>query len=162
MIHLERKFLIMQIKTSYYYQIRNFKPYMIPVSTSLGDPLWFHDGKGNDYIYEDKRGILNGVRYLYIMEQWRCKGCPCKDKNPEKCDFLRQYKIALEDLDFNKVINDLNWLANEYQKKKGFKEEPIIVLMFHEAWYNKCSERATLQEYFNKHGIKCKELEYPI
>lgn len=153
----------MKIYTSYYYQIRFFKPYMIPVSTSLGDPKWFHDNKGNNYIYKDKRNIINGIRYLYIMVQKNChEGCPCQERNPLSCNFLKQYKKELNQLDFNKIIQDFTWLINEHQKQEEIKEEPVIVLMVHEAWYNQCSERKVLQEYFNEHGIQCEELTYPI
>ena len=33
----------------------------------------------------------------------------------------------------------------------------IFLLLWH-----LCNERRYLQEYFNKYGIECKELEYPI
>lgn len=32
----------MKILTSYFYQIRNFKPYQIPLSTAISDPAWYH------------------------------------------------------------------------------------------------------------------------
>lgn len=150
----------MILRTSYYYQIRNFKPYMIPVSTSLGDPKWFHNYQDNYYIFKDKRNIINGIRYNYIMVQKNCYGCPCQEKNYHDCCFLQQYEQELNKLDFNQVINDLIWLSNYF--KKQLLVEPIIVLMVHEAWHNPCSERKILQKYFIKHGIECKELEYPI
>lgn len=152
----------MKIRTSYYYQIRHFKPYMIPISTSLGDPKWYHDFQDNYYIYKDKRNIINGIRYHYIMAQRNCEGCPCNKKDYQNCIFLKQYKEELNKLDFNQIMIDLQWLADEFQKHENISEEPIIVLMVHEAWYNPCSERKVLQEYFNEHGIECKELEYPI
>ena len=33
----------MKIRISYFYQVRNFKPNMIPMSTAISDPAWFHD-----------------------------------------------------------------------------------------------------------------------
>lgn len=36
----------MKIYTSYFYQIRFFKPNMIPLSTAKYDPSWFHKGLG--------------------------------------------------------------------------------------------------------------------
>jgi len=150
------------IYTSYYYQIRNFKPYMIPVSTSLGDPKWFHDNKGNHVIFQDKRNVINGIRFEYIMVQKNCCGCPCEKKDPNSCNFLKQYKIELNKLDFKTTLNYLQWLADAMQKYLNLKEEPIIVLMVHESYTNKCSERQVLQDYFNSNGIECKELEYPI
>ena len=39
----------MKIYTSYFYQIRFFKPNMIPLSTAKYDPSWFHKGLGWKY-----------------------------------------------------------------------------------------------------------------
>ena len=41
----------MKLRLSYFYQIRNFKPNMIPMSTALSDPAWYHDFKDKDYIF---------------------------------------------------------------------------------------------------------------
>ena len=46
----------MKLAISYFYQIRNFKPNMIPVSTARWDPKWYHDGKGAEYNFIDKNG----------------------------------------------------------------------------------------------------------
>ena len=43
--------------TSYFYQIRNFKPNMIPLSTALWDPKWFHKNKGHSFQFKDKNGV---------------------------------------------------------------------------------------------------------
>ena len=32
--------------------------------------------------------------------------------------------------------------------------------MVHEAWYNLCSERVTLQNWIKAHGYECTELPY--
>ena len=60
------------------------------------------------------------------------------------------------------MINDMQNFADSYQQYKGFKEEPIIVLIVYETPQNKCSERIALQNYFKSHGFDCQELEYPI
>lgn len=154
----------MKIRISYFYQIRNFKKYMIPVSTALWDPKWFHDNRGPYYIFQDKRGILNGLRLEAIISKARqCEcGCPCKDKNSSTCKFLQSYKEQLKKVDFNKMINDMEDFAIEYQKSEGFEEEPIMVLIVYEVPKNLCSERQALINYFNENGIECKELKYPI
>ena len=153
----------MKIKTSYFYQIRNFKENMIPVSTAIYDPKWYHDNRGHSYIYEDKRGIINGIRLEALITQAQgCGLCPCEDKNPNTCAFLKSYQEQLEKINFNKMINDIKNFANHYQQYKGFKEEPIIVLIVYETPQNKCSERIALQNYFKSHGFDCQELEYPI
>lgn len=153
----------MKIRTSYFYQIRNFKPNMIPVSTALGDPIWFHAGDKAS-TYWDKRGILNGLRYPYLMAQGNCYNtCPCKNKDYTNCLFLKEYEQELDTLDIERIKLDLETLIRKYSFRTGIKEEDIIIVFIvHEAWYNKCSERQGLQNFFNKHGIECKELEYPI
>ena len=50
----------MKLAISYFYQIRFFKPYMIPVSTAHWDPAWYHDWAGAAHVFVDKRGVING------------------------------------------------------------------------------------------------------
>ena len=49
---------IMKIATSYFYQIRNFKPYMIPVSTALSDPEWYRPPAGQEYYIDKERNNM--------------------------------------------------------------------------------------------------------
>lgn len=152
----------MKIYTSYFYQIRNFKQNMIPVSTCLFDPIWYQPPDGEEY-YFDKRGIVCGLRYEPLIVQYMgtC-GCPCENKNELKgqCATMKEYRQLLETVDFDKMIKGFNYCANKFHRP--FDEEPIIVLIVYETPNNPCSERKMLQEYFNEHGIECKELEYPI
>lgn len=153
----------MKVRTSYFYQIRNFKPNMIPMSTAMYDPKWFHDFKGTDYIFQDKRNILNGLRLLPIIVQEACPHiCPCEEKNLNSCHFISTYEQELNKIDFNKMIADMENFCNLYVKENNIKEEPIAVLMVYETPDNKCSERNSLIKLFNQHGIECRELEYPI
>ena len=57
---------------------------------------------------------------------------------------------------------DMEDLANRYAIANNIKEEIIIVLIVYETPTNPCSERKPLQDYFNDHGVECKELDYPI
>lgn len=154
----------MKIRISYFYQIRNFKKNMIPVSTCLSDPSWYHNYKDNDYIFKDKRDILNGLRLLPVIVQNKCKNiCPiCKDKDYKNCSFLKEYKYYLEKIDFEKMIKGIKNFSEEYKKQEKIEEEIVIVLIVYEAPNNKCSERDVLIDFFNNHGIECKELDYPI
>lgn len=54
----------MKLAISYFYQIRNFKKNMLPLSTAVSDPAWFHENLNNNHIFIDKRGIINGIRIL--------------------------------------------------------------------------------------------------
>ena len=154
----------MKLRLSYFYQIRNFKPNMIPMSTALSDPKWYHDFKNADYIFKDKRGILNGLRLHPIIVQGNNKGCecPCQTKDPTNCNFVKNYEFELEMIDLPKMMKGIETFCNDYCKQEKIKEESIAVLMVYEAPNNPCSERYSLINYFNRHGIECKELDYPI
>ena len=64
----------MKFYTSYFYQIRNFTPNMIPLSTACGDPLWFHKGMDNSYTFFDKNGVINGLRAEMLHPDNSCSG----------------------------------------------------------------------------------------
>lgn len=158
----------MQIRTSYFYQIRNFKRNMVPISTAIWDPQWYHNFTGDtSHLFYDRRHILNGLRIESIIEQGRHSShgseiCPCECKNYNTCSFLSNYRNNLENIKFNKMIADMQKFANEYKEKENIKDEIILVLIVYEAPNNPCSERKPLQEYFTSHGWECKELDYPI
>ena len=157
----------MRIATSYFYQIRNFKSNMIPVSTAMSDPEWYRPPEGEEY-YFDKRGIVCGLRYEPLIVQGLGEHiCPCErhddmllGKDKGLCATMIEYRMLLENVDFDRMIKGFTYCANKFCK--DFEEEPIIVLMVYEAPSNPCSERWALQDYFNSHGWECKELEYPI
>ena len=75
---------------------------------------------------------------------------------------IESYKFALEMIDFPKMMKGINDFCTDYCIRNKIKEEPIAVLIVYEAPNNPCSERYSLIEYFNRHGIECKELDYPI
>ena len=154
----------MKLRLSYFYQIRNFKLNMIPMSTALSDPAWYHDFKDSSNVFIDKRGILNGLRLLPIIVQ-NAEGenhCPCEHKDSTKCPFVNNYEAALEKIDLFKMMKGIETFCNDYCQEHHIKEEPIAVLIVYEAPNNPCSERHSLLKYFNNHGIECKELDYPI
>lgn len=154
----------MKIYTSYYYQIRFFKKYMIPVSTSISDPLWFHNGTANKkLIYKDKNGVLNGIRCEFLHPDKSCSHlCSgrvnCNYSDPTKCLFLKRYRDQLKNIEFDRTYNWISTLGNTLIKD----HEPYIVLMVWETVSNPCSERIAIQEYFKDNGVECSELLYPI
>lgn len=158
----------MKVRTSYFYQIRNFKRNMVPISTAIWDPAWFHNFTGDySHIFYDRRKILNGLRLEPIIEQGRHSNhgpetCPCECKEYNTCSFLNNYRKNLENIDFNRMYNDMLDFAKNYKKEEGIDEEIILVLIVYETPKNLCSERQSLIDYFNSHGIECKELDYPI
>ena len=148
----------MQIYTSYFYQIRNFKKNMIPVSTAISDPAWYRPPEGQEY-YIDKRGIICGLRYEPLIVQRfgtkECFGehqlCPLwatRNQNYQ-CECMQEYYQLLCSLvDKERTLKAFKYCANKFARPFD-DEEPIIVLMVYEAPNNSCSERWALQEFFN-------------
>lgn len=136
---------------------------MIPISTAKWDPQWFHDFTGDyNYIFKDKRGIYNGIRAeIFLMpDDYQCEcGPSCLNRNPQNCNFLKDYKAHLDTLDFSYVMAELERIGNKVQELEGFEEEPIIVLIVYETPSNPCSERSPLQKWFQENGIQIKEFK---
>ena len=150
----------MKIYTSYFYQVRFFKPYQIPVSTAIWDPKWFHEFKEQNHIWKDKNGVWNGIRLELLNpgpNNCDASGCPCKERNPESCKFMREYIEGLRRQNFDSIISFLIQAAEFIKKEEGFDEEPEIILLVHEDPNNPCSERLPLQKYFRDHGIEVNE-----
>ena len=104
----------MKLALSYFYQIRNFKKFMIPVSTAVWDPKWFHDFKNKDYIFKDKNGIYNGIRFEELMPNKNCDNfcLECKEGNnlytPQTCEFLKRYRNQIQKLDKDELFKKCN------------------------------------------------------
>lgn len=152
--------------TSYFYQIRFFQPNMIPLSTACGDPKWYHDFKSKDHCFVDKRGVMNGLRAEMLHPGPLCAGT-CDGgkkidcgKDPSKCSFLKIYEFQLAGVDWENFLVRCHHTAEAVRQWNGYEGEPVFVLMVHEAWYNPCSERVTLQNWVKSHGYECTELPY--
>lgn len=130
---------------------------MIPVSTAMYDPFWYQPPPGKEY-YIDKRGIINGLRYEPLIVQFKgTYHCPCEEKEflQGQCNCMKEYRQLLDTVDFDAMIKAFQYCLNKFNKD-------TIVLMVYETPNNPCSERKMLQEYFNEHGIECRELVYPM
>ena len=147
----------MKIFITYFYNIRFFKPHTIPISTAVWDPKWFHNFQGHEIIFKDKNNVLNGIRYPDLSPANIAPCCPCENKDPNNCQFIKDYTEYLDTLDFDKVYSDLMFIGNKGKEILKFDEEPEICLMVYEKPDNPCSERKSLMEYFNKHGIPITE-----
>ena len=142
--------------------IRFFKPYQIPISTAVWDPKWFHDFKEQSHIWKDKNGIWNGIRLEVLNPKSCCTTQPpecvaCinekREKTPESCKFIKEYRDGLKKINFKDLLDCLTRMADYFQLLEGFKDEPEIMLIVHEAPNNPCSERLPLQEFFKNNGI---------
>lgn len=148
----------MKIEISYFYQIRNFTRNRVPMSTCITDPGWYHDNKGENYIFKDKRGILNGLRLLplIIHQNLKCGGYTCEE-DPKSCSFLSSYRALLDTVNFETMYKGIQSFAEKYKKENNIEEEIIMTLIVYEAPQNKCSERNALIDYFISKGIEVKE-----
>lgn len=157
----------MKITISYFAQLRNFKPNMVPISTAVYDPKWFHDNKGNDYKFIDKKGVLNGVRCRNLAPNSECsKLCKgrvnCEDE-PECCLFLKKYKEQLDVIDKEKFCTYCDTVAISCSSVLHVPvDELTLVFMVYEKYDNPCSERECLLNFLNSCGYCAKELHYPI
>ena len=154
----------MQIYTSYFYQIRFFKPNMLPLSTAVWDPKWYHEFKGPGHTFVDKNGVINGMRAEPFKPgptcDDKCRGPEnCATKDPNTCPFLDCYFNQLMHLPIEAVKERLRILAEKARKVNNFEGEPIFVFIVHEAIGNPCSERGALQRYFTENGIPCTEID---
>ena len=147
----------MKIYTSYFYQIRFMNPNIIPMSTAVWDPKWYHDNKGKSYVYKDKNGTYIGLKADPFVPDESCDGLcygpeTCSSGDPSKCDFLRVYRKQLDSLDFDEVMSGLYNLAHFIKDQENLDIFPDIALIFHEAPNNPCSERWAVQSWFRDHG----------
>lgn len=147
----------MRVYISYFYQIRFFKRYMIPLSTAVWDPKWYHAFQGSKHSFKDKNGVYNGLRIEQFMPgsgcNNLCRGAEnCESKDPSSCEFLKKYREQLDQLDFSEVMTAFNEIGNLIKQNEGFFEDPVIVLIVHEAPQNPCSERRVIQEWFRDNG----------
>lgn len=153
----------MKIYTSYFYQLRFFKPYMIPLSTALGDPFWYHDKRGNSYVFTDKNSVINGLRILPLVPDSNCSNL-CKGREgcdrvgQGECDFLDKYYCQLSNIDFADFMSNLEKHISTICSRYGIQHEPVVALMVHEAANNLCSERIPIQRWFADNGVIIEEL----
>lgn len=160
---------MLKIATSYFYQIRFFKPYMIPMSTTMWDPKWYHNFKDQSIAFVDKNGVLNGMRIPVLVPDaervWHgtCYGRDkCSIGDPTICEFLRGYRRQLDEVNFDAFMQALESTVKNTAKLVNITEEPLVVFMFAEKPDNPCSERVEVHQWFHRNGFLIDELNYPV
>ena len=134
----------MKVYISYFYQIRNFTPNMLPLSTAMYPPKWFVKEGTKYWIDNNKCG--NDCGFYPIGEDW-FKWCPFMKiyynhlREQNLIDILNRYENVIEHV-FNKILN-LNI--------------DTIVLIVHEPPDRYCGERPVLKKYFADCGIELEE-----
>ena len=116
-------------------------------------------------MWKDKNGVYNGLRAPVFAPGPLCENLcrgpeTCDTNDPTHCLFLNVYRHQLDQLDFENIIARCESLGNRIQTLEGFVEEPIVMLLVHEAPQNPCSERRVLQEWFADHGKKVIEWQH--
>lgn len=153
----------MKICTSYFYKVRFFDRTMIPMSTAVWDPAWWHKNtKDYSYQFKDKNGVINGIRATPFVPGHDCDGkCRgqenCDTKNSHDCEFLKAYRAQLDALNFDEIMARFAALGKTYQERENISDEVTIVLLVYETPTNPCSERVVIQEWFAAHGLKVEE-----
>lgn len=141
----------MKIKISYFYMIRYFKPYQIPISTALYPPKWFTP-------HIDKNGVINGLIISDFQPDPHSNYCSnCTKDKYTYCEFLRDYREKLNRLNIEYVLNELAVTATKVKNYLKFNEDPEIIFIVFEAPNNPCSERLPIIEYFRNYGIEVNE-----
>lgn len=157
---------------SYFYQIRNMKSNMLPVSTAMWDPKWFHNGKGEHYRYMDKNGVINGVRMIDLMMplyKWeelvkRNESCEqCSNWIAGMCPFMQEYAKTIREKnpDFNKFITFCDGYLQFLNQRLNLCLDTIIFIV-HEAPSRGCGERPELQRWFAENGMELKEFNKDV
>lgn len=150
----------MKVYISYFYNIRFFPNNLLPVSTAVWDPKWYHNFGGNDNVFYDKRGVINGVR-MSILSPAKIhdasEDCSKECQNdPNTCNFLSKYNDYLHSLDFSKIYNNL-LEGSKLWAENACLEDVDICLMVYEKPDNPCSERPTLINWFKENGVEVEE-----
>lgn len=143
----------MNIYISYFYKIRFMNNNIIPVSTAIWDPKWYHENKGNSYIFSSN--TILGLRAeelnpsaIYDSHSDCSRTC---GKNPDSCEFLMKYYDYLNTLSYDEVIDHLYEFSKISQSILHTEHNPDVCLIVHETPDNKCSERGPLQSWFSKY-----------
>ena len=139
---------------------------MIPLSTAMWDPKWFHEGKNQNHKFLDHNGVWNGFRANDLILPYdkfksvQGSGCVCGTQckmSPQDCLYMKTYYQHLLTINFDSMIKKYEQKIKELQKVHDFYEEPIIILIVHEAPSCRCSERNVLQKWFAENGVQLLE-----
>ncbi len=156
----------MTIYTSYFYMVRFMRPWEIPLSTAVWDPKWFHKFRGQDYIFCDKNGVLNGVRASLFAPDETCRdlcGGPvdCPTMDPTTCVFLKKYREQLDRLNAPEFVRYMSMVGDTFKDMLKLDRVPDFILLVHEAPNNSCSERRVIQQWFADNNISVQEWQKP-
>lgn len=150
----------MQFYTSNFYQVRNMPKTMLPLSINSGEPNWYHDFKGRNHIFKDKRGVWNGgfvdelsSSNLEVSEDF-CHICHRQKYVGENCPIILAHIKKLHKLDFKETITKLEKLATHFNCDS-------ICFVVYEKPGILCGERIAIKKWFEENSTKIEEF-YPL
>lgn len=155
----------MKFMITYFYNIRHLEKNMVPFSTAIWDPKWFHDGREKDYAFFDKRGIMNGLRLDgtlvpdIIEEEVMCSGKDGCKFTPDTCEYLSRYLEKLRSINFREFLGYCESVAKDVLRLAAIDEEPVAVLTVYEKPDNPCSERVAIKKWFEENCMDIPEFE---
>ena len=158
----------MRLATSYFYQVRNFKPNMIPISTAVSDPMWYHKGYDKSVQFYDSNGIVNGARCELLVPgrdlQGLCNGQKaCAIQDHSNCPFLQSYAYQLSQLPRETFLSYLDKMVKWVKTYTNIEiKDLVLVFLVYEKYDNPCSERQAILDYIRSIGLEIHELDYPI
>lgn len=134
---------------------------MIPLSTAMFDPKWYHEGEDETHLFWDKNGVINGLRcYPFIFKRekyndWCGSQCAYKGKT-SLCPYLSAYRRMLAMNDFSSVLDffksTITYVANHNNDLANI-DKYNICLMVYETPTAVCSERSELIKWFKNYDI---------
>lgn len=155
---------MIKLWTSYFYQIRNFPNNIIPLSTAVYDPKWFHNNKGQDNVFRDRRGVYNGFRISPLVPGPSlcnlCRGNSACPYVPWNCEFLRRYRQQLDSIDFDDFMRKLDTSVGKICNLDWFNGVPEVAFIFHEAPDKACSERVIVTDWIMRNGLNIEEWSF--
>lgn len=148
-------------------------PNMLPVSTAMWDPKWFHANKNENYRYMDKNGVINGIRMntlcmdMYRMEKLVKNNQSCDFCNPNggfiggkkpMCAFMREYAecIRHKNPNFQKFLSFCEGYLQFINSSFNLTLDTIVFIV-HEAPSRPCGERPVLIQWFQENGMELSE-----
>lgn len=141
---------------TYFYNVRHLTKNQMPLSTAIFPPKWYAESNRSK-AFLDKNLVINGLTIHEFVPK-SAEECPCTEKNPINCSFLKMYRKQLHELDFEKIISSYEDLARKISNIVHIEIDEIVLLVY-EKPTNACSERVALKELFHNNGLTLEELE---
>jgi hypothetical protein len=124
----------------------------------MWDPKWY---RRNGKPYIDSRGVINGFRCDILSPSFTEPDLfPCpyhKVGLNSECKFITQYINGLNDIDIDKVTENIDTICNKVSEITNFIMTPVLLV--YETPSNPCSERLPIMNYFKSHNLDISEFD---